>query len=314
MERAVIPGEVECWESVMGRDAAADGRFVYAVLTTGIYCRPSCPTPTPLRRNVRFFADPAAAEAAGFAPCKRCRPTLASPLAWHVDAVGKACAILGSSEGAPPLAAVAAAVGISRYHFHRVFKKVLGTTPGDYYQTVRWRRLEEALRSGRPVADAVYEAGYRSISRAYENARRVLGMTPAARRAGGAGIQVRFAIAPQGERLMLVAMTGEGVCAIEFGDDAAKLETRLRRDLPRATIERLDDEDTSHVASAAHRAELPLEAHGLPAEVRDVAIRARLRSCLERGAEPRPAPRHGAIPRVTLSAPAGAAGALAGTR
>ena len=218
----MIADEGECWSAVVGRDAAADGRFVYAVVTTGIYCRPSCPTPTPLRRNVRFFSDTAAAEAAGFCACKRCRPTLASPLAWHVAAVGKACAILSASERAPSLAAVADAVGVSRFHFHRVFKEVLGTTPGDYFMAVRWRRLAQSLASGRPVTEAIYGAGYGSISRAYENARKVLGMTPAARRAGGAGIRVRFTVVEQGIRQVLVAATDEGVCAIEFGDDPAR--------------------------------------------------------------------------------------------
>jgi len=162
----VIADESECWSAVVGRDPATDGDFVYAVVTTGIYCRPSCPTPTPLRRNVRIFPDSVAAEAAGFCACKRCRPTLASPLAWHVVAVGKACAILSTSERAPSLAAVADAVGISRFHFHRIFKEMLGTTPGEYFKAVRWRRLAQSLASGRPVTEAIYGAGYGSISRA----------------------------------------------------------------------------------------------------------------------------------------------------
>ena len=124
----VIADEDKCWSAVVRRDAAADGDFVYAGVTTGIYCRPSCPTPMPLRRNVRFFSDPAAAEAAGFSACKRCRPTQPSPLAWHVAAVGKACAMLCASERTPSLAAVADAVGVSRFHFNRIFKEVLGTT------------------------------------------------------------------------------------------------------------------------------------------------------------------------------------------
>jgi AraC family transcriptional regulator of adaptative response/methylated-DNA-[protein]-cysteine methyltransferase len=293
----VIADEGECWSAVVSRDAAADGRFVYAVVTTGIYCRPSCPTPTPLRRNVRFFSDPAAAEAAGFCACKRCRPTLASPLAPHVVAVDKACAILSASERAPSLAAVADDVGVSRFHFHRVFKEVLGTTPGDYFMAVRWRRLAQSLASGRPVTEAIYGAGYGSISRAYENARKVLGMTPAARRAGGAGIRVRFTVVEQGIRQVLVAATDEGVCAIEFGDDPAELEARLRRYLPAAVTERLDANSIALVAAAARRAELPPLALGLPAEVRDVAIRARLRRFLQQGLSTRPQSRV-AQPRI----------------
>ena len=293
LERAVISDESECWSAVVSRDAAADGRFVYAVVSTGIYCRPSCPTPTPLPRNVRFFSDPGAAQAAGFFACKRCRPTLTSPLAWHVAAVGKACALLGTSERSPSLAAVADAVGMSRFHFCRVFKEVLGTTPGEYFKTVRRRRFAQTLASGRSVAEAIYGAGYGSISRAYESARKVLGMTPATRRAGGAGTRVRFAVVEQGIRQMLVAATDEGVCAIEFGDDPAELEAGLRRDLSAAVIERFDADSTTRVAIAARRAELPPQAQGLPADVCDVAIRARLRALLGQGLSTRPRSRVG---------------------
>jgi AraC family transcriptional regulator of adaptative response/methylated-DNA-[protein]-cysteine methyltransferase len=283
VERVVIADEGKYWSGVAGRDAASDGRFVYAVVATGIYCRPSCPTPTPLRRNVRFFPDVAAAEAAGFCACKRCRPTLVAPLAWHVAAVGKACAILRASERAPSLAVLAAAVGVSRFHFHRIFKAVLGTTPGEYAKAVRWRRLAENLKAGRPVSEAIYDAGYGSMSRAYEKARQVLGMTPATRRAGGAGIEVRFAVVERVTGHVLVAATDEGVCAIEFGDDPAKLEERLRRHLSAAMVERHDADVIARVADAVRRSELPPQALGLPADSRDVAFRARLRKSLEQG-------------------------------
>jgi AraC family transcriptional regulator, regulatory protein of adaptative response / methylated-DNA-[protein]-cysteine methyltransferase len=312
LEWAVIRDERECWSAVVSRDAAADGGFVYAVVTTGIYCRPSCPTPTPLRRNVRFFSDPAAAEAAGFCACKRCRPTLASPLAWHVAAVGKACAILSTSERAPTLAAVADVVGISRFHFCRVFKEVLGTSAGEYFKAVRWHRLADGLASGHSVTAAIYDAGHGSISRAYESARSVLGMTPAARRAGGAGTRVDFTIVEHGIGQVLVATTDEGVCAIEFGADAAELEARLRRQLPAAAIGRLDANAAARVASAARRAELPPRALELPPKVREVALRARLRSLLAQG--PRARPRHRAgKPKIArpVETPASAASAPA---
>jgi AraC family transcriptional regulator, regulatory protein of adaptative response / methylated-DNA-[protein]-cysteine methyltransferase len=293
LEWAVTRDESECWSGVVRRDAAADGRFVYAVVTTGIYCRPSCPTPTPLRRNVRFFSDPAAAEAAGFCACKRCRPTLASPLASHIAAVGKACAILSASERAPSLAALADAVGISRFHFCRVFKEVLGTSPGEYFKAVRWQRLAEGLAAGRAVTAAIYDAGYGSVSRVYESARRELGMTPAARRTGGAGIRIGFTIVEHGDRLVLAATTDEGVCAIEFGDDAAELEARLRGQLPAAMIEPLDANAAARAARAARLAEVPPRALELPPEVREVAMRARLRSLLGQGSSARPRQRAG---------------------
>jgi AraC family transcriptional regulator, regulatory protein of adaptative response / methylated-DNA-[protein]-cysteine methyltransferase len=307
--------ERECWSAVVGRDAAADGRLVYAVVTTGIYCRPSCPTPTPLRRNVRFFSDPGAAEAAGFCACKRCRPTLASPLAWQVAAVGKACAILSMSESAPSLAALADAVGISRFHFCRIFKEVLGTSPGEYFRAVRWHRLADGLASGRSVTAAIYDAGFGSVSRAYESARSMLGMTPAVRRAGGAGTRVGFTIVEHGNGLLLVATTDEGVCAIEFGDDAAELEARLRHQLPAAVIEPLDANAAARVARAARLAELPPRARELLPEVREVAMRARLRSLLRQGAGAWQRPRAGkpksarpiGTPRSAAAAPAVAA-------
>jgi AraC family transcriptional regulator, regulatory protein of adaptative response / methylated-DNA-[protein]-cysteine methyltransferase len=253
--------------------------------------------PTPSRHGVftRPISDPAAAEAAGFCACKRCRPSLASPLAWHIAAVGKACAILIKSERAPALAAVADAVGISRFHFCRVIKEVLGTSPGAYFQAVRWQRLAEGLASGRSVTAAIYDAGYGSISRAYESARGVLGMTPAARRAGGTGTRVGFTIIEHGIRLVLVATTEEGVCAIEFGDDAAELEASLRRQLPAAAIEWLEANAATRVAHAARRAELPPRALELPPEVRESAIRARLHSWL--------GPRSSARPRYRIGKP-----------
>ena len=311
MERAVIADESECWSAVASRDAAADGRFVYAVISTGIYCRPSCPTPMPLRRNVRFFSDPAAAEAAGFFACKRCRPTLASPFAGHVAAVDKACAILSASERTPSLAAVADAVGVSRFHFHRVFKEVLGTTPGEYFKAVRWRRLAQSLASGRRVTEAIYGAGYGSISRAYENARKMLGMTPAARRAGGAGIRVRFTVVEQGTRQVLVAASDDGVCAIEFGDDTTELEARLRRHLPAALIERLDAGTATRVAAAVRQAELPPLALGLPADVREIAVRARLRRFLWQGLNRRPQSRVAQPKSARLVASSGIGSGLA---
>jgi AraC family transcriptional regulator of adaptative response/methylated-DNA-[protein]-cysteine methyltransferase len=193
-----------------------------------------------------------------------------------VAAVGKACTILRARERAPSLATLAAAVGISRFHFHRIFKEVLGTTPGEYAKAVRWWRLAESLDAGRPVAEAIYGAGYGSLSRAYEKARQMLGMTPAERRAGGEGCHIRFAIADSIVGPVLVAATDEGVCAIEFGDDPAELEARLRRRLPAVVVERHDVDVAGRVADAVRRSELPPQAQGLPPEICDVAFRARL--------------------------------------
>lgn len=276
--------EGECWAAVTGRDAASDGLFVYAATSTGIYCRPSCSTPIPLRRNARFFSSAVAAEAAGFCACKRCRPSVDSPSASHVVAVSKACEMLRARERIPSLATIAAAVGISPFHLHRILKEALGVTPGEYAQAVRWQRLADSLEAGGPVAEAIYGAGYGSMSRVYEKARQMLGMTPAERRAGGAGCSVRFAVAPSNMGPALVAATVDGVCAIEFGDDRVRLEARLRRRLPAAVVvERRDVEVADRLNVAIRRAALPLRARELPSEVRNVAFRIRLRKAIKPG-------------------------------
>lgn len=269
-----------CWQAVVARDPQADGQFVYAVATTGVYCRPSCPTPTPLRRNVRFFANGSAAERAGFRECKRCRPTLDLSRTPHLGPIGRACAILRTSERPPPVATLAAAVGMSRFHFQRIFRQTLGITPGDYAREERLGRFVQRLEAGQPIGHAIYAAGYGSTSRAYERARETLGMTPAVRRAGGAGCRVRFAIAGCAMGYVLVAATGEGLCAIELGDTPAQLERRLRRQLPAAKIGRGDADLAAWVADLARRIELPPQALGLPRELRDTAFRARLRKAL----------------------------------
>jgi AraC family transcriptional regulator of adaptative response/methylated-DNA-[protein]-cysteine methyltransferase len=238
----------------------------------------------PLQRNVRFFASAAAAEAGGYLACKRCRPTLASPLVPHETTVRKACTLLGTSDGSLSMSALAAAVGVSRFHFHRIFKAVLGTTPGDYAQTVRWARLTDDLDAGRPVGEAIARAGFHSPSRAYDRARRMIGMTPAERRAGGKGRCVGFVIVQASGRSVLVAATGDGVCAIELGEDPALLEAGLRRRLPAATVVSRNPPDViDRIAAAVLAAGLPPRAREFPAEIRDVAFRARLRKAIGPG-------------------------------
>ena len=177
----------ECWAALERRDAGAAGRFFYGVRTTGVYCRPGCTSRLPLRANTMFFETTAAAEAAGLRPCKRCRPTDGSSASRHVAAIERACALLRTSETMPSLAELADAAGISRFHFHRVFKQITGATPRDYARTHRLGRLAEKLEAGQPVTEAIYASGFGSSSRAYEAAPAALGMTPGARRRGGSG-------------------------------------------------------------------------------------------------------------------------------
>lgn len=226
----------QCWEALTGRDAAADGSFFYSVRTTGVYCRPGCASRLPRRENVAFHATIAEAEAAGFRACKRCRPNQGSAAGHHLAAIERACALIRGRDNLPTLAELAAEAGISRYHFHRVFKQITGTTPREWGKAHRLDRFADRLDAGENVAEAVYGAGFGASSRAYEAAGNGLGMTPGARRRGGAGETIRFTIVPTWLGLALVAATGRGVCMTALGDDRAALEADLRRRFPAALI------------------------------------------------------------------------------
>lgn len=271
-----------CWTAVAARDSTADGRFVFAVQTTGVFCRPGCSCRQPLRRNVRFFPTPAAAAAAGFRPCKRCRPTEASPATRHVAAVARACARIRDSETVPPLSELAAAAGISRFHFHRVFRRVTGTTPGDYARTHRMGRLAAKLAGGAPVAQSIYAAGFGSSSRAYAAAPAALGMTPAARRKGGNGTRIRFVTVETPLGWVLVAASARGICAAEFGDAPASLEARLRARFPTAEFFPGDAELQDWAERIVRFIVDPGEQPELPLDIRGTAFQAQVWRALQR--------------------------------
>jgi AraC family transcriptional regulator of adaptative response/methylated-DNA-[protein]-cysteine methyltransferase len=226
----------QCWAALESRDAGASRGFFYGVRTTGVYCRPGCTSRLPLRKNTAFFETPEAAEAAGLRPCKRCRPTEDSFAARHVAAVEKACALLRQSDTMPTLAELAGAAGISRFHFHRVFKQVTGATPRDYARTHRLGRFADKLEAGQPVAEAIYASGFGSSSRAYEAAPSGLGMTPGARRRGGTGQTIRFVTVATPIGWALVAATGRGICMTALADDRESLVGALRQRFPAAAI------------------------------------------------------------------------------
>lgn len=226
----------QCWAAVAGRDSRADGSFVYAVRTSGVYCRPACPSRLPLRKNVAFYETAEAAETAGFRACKRCRPTAGSLADRHVAAIGRACALIREREALPSLAELASAAAISRYHFHRVFKQITGATPREWGKAHRLGRFAARLDAGESVADAAYAAGFGASSRAYEAAPNGLGMTPGARRRGGKGETIRYVIVATAIGQAIVAATERGICLSAFGDDAASLEADLRRRFPAATL------------------------------------------------------------------------------
>ncbi len=253
------------WNSVVARDRGADGAFVYAVSSTGVYCRPSCPSRRPRREHVAFFDTADAARRAGYRACRRCHPDRAMPDPW-TDKIRRACVYLGNVDGHPSLAALAARIGGSPYHLQRNFKRIVGVTPREYADAIRLRKVKRTLRDGRNVTGAMLDAGYGSSSRFYERAADRLGMAPSTYRRGGAGMTVRYAITDSPLGRLLVAATPRGVCAVAMGATDADLTAHLRREYPAASIE-IDDGSladwtsavVAHLNGASPRLDLPLD-------------------------------------------------------
>ena len=263
----------QCWAALANRKAQADGGFVYAVRTTGVYCRPGCASRLPKRENVAFYETPAAAEAAGFRPCKRCRPSEA-PGERHVAAIERACALIRARDTLPSLAELAAAAGISRFHFHRVFKEITGATPREWGKAYRLGRFAARLDAGDSVADATYAAGFGASSRAYEAAPNGLGMTPGARRHGGRGETIRFTIVETALGWALVAATERGICMTALGDERAALEAELRRRFPAALIWPADAALTGWAERIVQFITRPGAQPDLPLDIRGTAFQA----------------------------------------
>jgi AraC family transcriptional regulator, regulatory protein of adaptative response / methylated-DNA-[protein]-cysteine methyltransferase len=225
------------YEAVRTRDAEADGIFYYAVATTGVYCRPSCPARLALRANVSFHPTPEAAERAGFRSCKRCRPRETPRAELHARLIERARALLEAPGPKMSLNELAAQIGLSPYHFHRLFSRHVGMTPKQYAAAHRLTRFTEAARAQPSVTAAIYEAGYSSSSRFYEQSSGALGMAPTELRRGGEGLEMRAVIRKCALGQVLVAVTRRGVCAINFGDRAVDLERDLEARFPHARIE-----------------------------------------------------------------------------
>ena len=275
-----VAAEPGWWRSVLARDRALDGVFVYAVASTRIYCRPSCPSRRPRPEQVAFFLRPAEAERAGFRPCRRCRPADAAD-PGPLELVRRVCAVIEAApDGRPTLADLGAAVGLSPQHMQRVFKRATGLSPRQYAEAHRLERFKSAVKAGADVTGALYDAGYGSSSRLYERAPERLGMTPGAYRRGGAGMAIGFTVVPCPLNLLLVAATERGVCFISMGDREADLEAALRREFPAAAIHR-DDAGFREWVDAVVRY---LEGHrhdlDLPLDVRATAFRWRVWAAL----------------------------------
>jgi AraC family transcriptional regulator of adaptative response/methylated-DNA-[protein]-cysteine methyltransferase len=253
------------WQAVLARDRSADGQFVYAVKTTGIYCRPACPSRRPHRRNVLFFDSPSEARRAGFRSCQRCAPDEPPVDPW-TGKIQRACAYLAAAEGHLPLAALASRVGGSPYHLQRKFKALVGVTPREFLAARRLGKLKRGLRGGDGVTAALANAGYSSSSRFYEQHARRLGMRAAIYQKGGAGMHIEYTIVDSARGRVLVAGTSDGLCAVAMGDEDAALEQELVREYPRATLTRRTTglngwarEIVRRMTGAAPRVALPLD-------------------------------------------------------
>jgi AraC family transcriptional regulator, regulatory protein of adaptative response / methylated-DNA-[protein]-cysteine methyltransferase len=275
-QRAAATESDPRWAAVVARDPAADGRFVYAVASTGVYCRPSCAARRARPEHVSFHASGAQAEQAGFRPCKRCQPDRPARTQQQAAKVTEACRIIEQAEQAPSLQQLAAEVGVSPHHFHRMFRQITGLTPRQYAQAQREQRLRHQLAASDSVTAALVDAGYQSNSRFYEHADQVLGMTPTSYRAGGAATTIRFAIGESTLGAILVAQSGRGICAILIGDDPEALARDLQDRFPRATLIGGDAGFEQLVAQVVGFIEAPRLGLDLPLDVRGTAFQQRV--------------------------------------
>ncbi len=260
------------WAQVKARDHEADGTFFYAVKTTGVYCRPSCGARLPRPQNVVFFARASEAVRAGFRACKRCKADAPSLADRQAAQVATLCRLIESREDVPSLDELAAAIGASRFHTQRTFKRVTGVTPRQYAAEHRGRRVKGELRARESVTEAIYAAGFASSARFYEQSNALLGMTPRAYRKGGAELAIRFAVGQCSLGAILVAATARGVCSIQLGDDPQALVDALARDFPRAQLLGGDAEFEGWVAQVVAMVEAPRVGLTLPLDIRGSAF------------------------------------------
>ncbi|KQN47308.1 bifunctional DNA-binding transcriptional regulator/O6-methylguanine-DNA methyltransferase Ada [Rouxiella silvae] len=265
-----------CWQAIISRDAKADGDFVYAVKTTGIYCAPSCPSRMPNRDNVEYFTDAVQAENAGYRACKRCRQGRKSLLEQHSAQVEQACRLLESCEKTPTLEQIAQQVGLSAYHFHRLFKTLTGLTPRAYAVAKRQQRVREKLVESPSITSAILDAGYASNGNFYASSPASLGMTPKAFRAGGKGMAVWFAVGRCSLGDILVAESARGICAILLGDNPQALIESLQDNFPHAQLTGNDENFEKRIATVVGFVDQPGTSLKLPLDIRGTAFQQRV--------------------------------------
>lgn len=274
--RAAAVADDPRWARIVARDRRADGRLWYSVATTGVYCRPSCPSRTANPKNVTLHDTIESARATGFRACKRCNPDGPSRARETAALVLKACRIIEASEAAPSLQALAAAVDRSPGHVHRLFKAATGLTPKAYADAHRAKKLREGLASGASVTQAIYDAGFGSSGRFYERSAELLGMTPTRYRAGGAAEEIRFAVGQSRLGAVLVASSAQGVVSILLGDDPDALLRDLQDRFPKARLIGGDRGYEALVARVCGFAEDPGRGLDLPLDVRGTAFQRRV--------------------------------------
>jgi len=271
-----VPDALDCWNAVLRKDRAANGSFVYAVRTTGVYCRPSCGARRPKRENVVFFATAEHAQRAGFRACMRCNPDAMDSGTSHALAVERVCRLLEASDQPMSLEHMALEANLSPHHFHRVFKAITGVTPKAYAVRVRSQRVQIALNRAERVTGAIHDAGFNSSSRFYERAHETLGMTPSQYRKGAEGLPIRTAHAQCSLGVILVAATATGICAILLGDDVQALLQDLRARFPRAQLQGTDPAFEHLVSRAIEAIEDPGTTPELPLDIRGTAFQQRV--------------------------------------
>jgi AraC family transcriptional regulator of adaptative response/methylated-DNA-[protein]-cysteine methyltransferase len=275
---ARFPNDEARWTAVRRRDPDAEGEFVFAVSTTGVYCRSTCAARPARRENVSFYATPLEAEAAGYRPCKRCRPDLPSRAEREAELVSQACRRIEVAEEEPALSALAEKAGLSPHHFHRIFKRVTGVTPKAYAAAHRQSLVQANLAAGSGVTEAIYASGFNSSGRFYEAVSGMLGMTPSAYRKGGEGEEVCHAIGRSSLGCVLVAATRRGVCAILMGDDPATLRADLKARFPKAALVEPTPGFAELVAEVVRFVDDPGRADGLnlPLDIRGTTFQRRV--------------------------------------
>jgi AraC family transcriptional regulator of adaptative response/methylated-DNA-[protein]-cysteine methyltransferase len=271
-----IPANDPRWQLLSARDSRAEGAFFYGVVTTGIFCRPTCASRLPRRENVLFFDTVAEAQAAGFRPCKRCNPTGNDDADTRRNAVIQACKLMDEAEKQPTLEDLSNAVGLSPFYFQRVFKSIVGITPKQYSQQKRAERLRGSLQGSESITRSIYDAGFGSSSRFYTQAVETLGMKPSDYKKGGSGLNLSYAVQPFALGWVLVAATGQGICAIDLGDSPEEVEKHLCERFPNAVFTPGDATFSQWVAEVLAYLDSPNHDLNLPLDIQGTAFQRRV--------------------------------------